>query len=138
METVFNPIFEAIIKGFKDKYGAEYTIGDYEDLDDGVDLPGIFIQLDSFETVGNKTPEFFRANCTFRAYICESFKGQAKKRVRNTALDVAFFVDGNFWGDIQTFSKGSFEYAGEDAFNEKIDAAEVWLVEWQQEIYIEK
>ena len=137
-KAVINPITDAILNAFKEKYGKEYTIGDYEDFEDGVTLPGMFIQLVNFEQVGNRAPGIFRANCTFRVYICESFKGQAKKRVRDTALDVALFVDGNFWGDIQTFTKGAFEFAEEDAFNQKSDAAEIWQVEWKQEIYIEK
>lgn len=137
-KTVLNPITDAIISEFKEKYGDNYLVGDYEDVEDGVELPAIFIQLTNLEGVSNRISGVFRANCTFRAYVCESFKGQGKRRVRDTALDISAFVDGNFWGDIDTFTKGVFEYAEEDGFNEKIDSAEIWYVEWQQEIYIKK
>ena len=135
-KTNLNPIMDAIINAFKEKYSTDYSIGDYEDIDSEISLPGIFIQMSVIEGVENRIPEFFRADCTFRAYACESFKGQAKRRIRDTALDIAQFVDGNYWGDIDTFTKAAFVIAEEEPFNEKIEAAEIWYVEWHQQIYI--
>ena len=128
---------DAILTAFKNKYPG-YTIGDYEDLDegDGVETPAIFIQLANFEAAEAPIKELFRAQCTFRAYVCESFKGKAKRRVRDTVLDVAMFIQGNAWDDRQTFNNAKFTYASEDEFNEKIDSCEVWLVEWEQQVYI--
>ena len=85
-KTVLNPITDAIISGFKEKYGDNYLVGDYEDVEDGVELPAIFIQLTNLEGVSNRIPGVFRANCTFRAYVCESFKGQGKRRGREKSV----------------------------------------------------
>lgn len=137
-KTLLSPIMDAIIAEFKKKYGDNYFIGDYEDVDENTELPAILIDLNNFEGIENSIPGTFRANCNFIAFVCESFKGEAKTRVRDTSLDVAFFVDGNFWGDINTFTKAKFTIAEQEPFNEKIESAEIWRVEWQQEIYIQK
>lgn len=136
-KTDLNGLMDKILEAFKNKY-PNYTIGDYEDLDeeDGVNVPAIFIQLANFDGAEAPIKDFFRAVCTFRAYICESYKGKAKRRVRDTALDVAKFVHGNAWSDSNTFTNARFTYASEDDFNEKISSCEVWLVEWEQQVYI--
>lgn len=136
-KTELNTLMNTIITAFQTKY-AGYSIGDYEDIDTdgGVTTPAMFIQLANFEGAQSPIKEVFRALCTFRVYICESYKGNAKRRVRDTALDVARFVQGNAWDDKQTFNNASFTYAAEDEFNEKINSSEVWLVEWEQQVYI--
>lgn len=135
--TGLDNLMDKIINAFKTKY-PNYTIGDYEDLDegDGVDVPAMFIQLANFDGAESPIKELFRAVCTFRVYICESYKGKAKRRIRNTALDVAKFIQGNAWDDKKTFNNARFTYASEDEFNEKITSCEVWLVEWEQQVYI--
>lgn len=135
-QKLLSPIMQAIIDKFKNQYGENYFIGDYDSADENIDLPAILVSLDSFEGVDSTIPELFRTNCIFVAYVCESYKGKAKTRVRDTAFNVAHFVNGNFWGDINTFSKGKFSTAEEEPFNEKIESAEIWRVEWQQEVYI--
>lgn len=136
-QTLLSPIMDAIIEQFKTQYGNTHFIGDYEDANQDVNLPAIYIQLGGLEGVENPIPEVFRASCLFVAFICESFRGEAKTRVRDMAFDVAHFVNGKFWGDINTFSKAKFELAEEDPFNEKIDSSEIWRVEWRQEIYLD-
>lgn len=138
-KKLISPIMDAILAAFKKEYEAKgYYIGDYDEDDENLKPPAILIQLSGFENAESSIPGVFRANCTFCAYICESFKGNAKARVRDTSLEVAYFVDGNFWGDLNTFTKAKFELAEEDPFNEKLDNAEIWRVEWRQEIYLEK
>lgn len=136
-KTGFDNLMDIILSAFKAKY-PNYTIGDYEDLNegDGINTPAMFIQLANFDGAESPIKDFFRAVCTFRVYICESFKGKAKRRVRNTALDVASFIQGNAWDAKKTFNNARFTYASEDEFNEKITSSEVWLVEWEQQVYI--
>lgn len=133
-------ILDHIIATFKEQY-PNYTIGDYDELEeDGhVTTPAIFLQLMNFEDASNNFNGMFRANCTFRAYVCESFKGQAKRKVRKSALDIAYFIDKNNW-NVQNgiFNRAKFSYAEPDNFNEKIQSCEVWLIEWTQEIFIQK
>lgn len=136
-KTDLNNLMDTIINAFKAKY-PNYTIGDYEDIDEGegVEVPAMFIQLANFDGAEAPIKELFRANCTFRVYICESYKGKAKRRVRDTALDVAKFVQNNAWDDRSTFNNARFTYASEDEFNEKINSSEVWLVEWEQQVFM--
>ena len=136
-KTGCDNLMDVIINAFKKRY-PNYTIGDYEDVDegDGVNVPAMFIQLANFDGAEAPIKDFFRAVCTFRVYICESYKGKAKRRVRNAALDVARFIQGNAWDDKNTFNNARFTYASEDEFNEKITSCEVWLVEWEQQVYI--
>lgn len=135
-KTDLNNITNLIIAAFEAKYPS-YNIGDYDEEEDGgVDTPAILIQLENFEKAGNPIPDLFRVNCTFRAYVCESYKGKAKRRVRDTALDIALFVDKNDWNATQVFNKADFSYSDKDEFNEKITSSEVWYVEWEQQIYI--
>lgn len=138
-KTALNNLMDVIINAFKTKYPT-YTIGDYEDLDEGegIDTPAMFIQLANFDGVEDPIKEVFRAACTFRVYICESYKGKAKRRVRDTALDVAMFVQHNAWDAKQTFNNAKFTYATEDEFNEKIESSELWYVEWEQQVFITK
>lgn len=133
----FDNLMDKIIDAFKAKY-PNYYIGDYEDLNegDGVNLPAMFVQLANFDGAESLIKDFFRAACTFRVYVCESYKGQAKRKVRNAALDVAKFIQGNAWDDKNTFNNARFTYASEDEFNEKITSSEVWLIEWEQQVYI--
>lgn len=138
-KTNLNTIMNCIKTAFTTKYSG-YTIREYEEIsgdEAGITLPALFIQLANFEKANNSFNGMFRANCTFRVYVCEGFKGEAKRRVRDTALDVAHFIDGNNWNAADVFNNASFTYATEDDFNEKIDGAEVWLIEWEQQIFIE-
>lgn len=135
-KSVLNPIMDKIIECFKARY-ENYAIYDYDTIEneDGIETPAILIQMPSFENAQSPIREIFRTKCTFRAYICESYRGEAKKRVRDTALDVAKFINNNDWGAKDVFNKASFTYATEDDFNEKINSSEVWYCEWEQEIY---
>lgn len=135
-----NVILDSIITAFQTKYTG-YTIRDYDEIDgdDGINTPAIMIQLLNFESANNPIREVFRVNATFRAYICENYKktqdGSAKRRVRDTALAVAKFINNNDFGATNVFNKAAFSYATEDEFNEKITSSEVWYVEWEQQIY---
>jgi hypothetical protein len=138
-KSEYKSIIDNIIDSFKAQY-AEYNIYDYDEVDENdVELPAILIQLPNFENTNNPIREVFRVNATFRAYVCESYKktndGVAKHRVRDTALAVAKFVNNNDFGADNVFNKANFSYATEDDFNEKITSAEVWYVEWEQQIY---
>lgn len=138
-----NAILNKIIDAFKAQY-PDYNIYDYDEVkeEDGVKLPTMMIQLLNFEGANNKIREIFRVNATFRAYICESFKttedGPAKRRVRDTSLAVAKFIEGNNWGAKDVFNNASFSYATEDEFNEKISSCEVWYDEWEQQLFSNK
>jgi hypothetical protein len=134
-KTELNPIMDLIINKFKEKY-PEYTIGDYDETGDEIETPAIFIQMANFEQADNPINDFFRVKATFRAYICESYKGISKRNVRDTALSASKFINKNDWGADGIFNKAVFNYAAEDEFNEKITSAEVWLVEWEQQLYI--
>ena len=135
-----NEILNSIMDAFKAKYPS-YEVMDYDEVDgeDGVKTPCIMIQLLNFEAANNPIKEVFRVNATFRAYICESYRkttdGTAKRRVRDTALAVAKFINNNDWGANNVFNKAAFSYATEDEFNEKITSAEVWYAEWEQQVY---
>lgn len=135
-----NAILDSIITAFRTKYPG-YTIRDYDEIDgeDSISTPAMMIQLLNFESANNPIKEVFRVNATFRAYICESFKktadGSAKRRVRDTALAVAKFINNNDFGATNVFNKAVFSYATEDEFNEKISSSEVWYVEWEQQLY---
>lgn len=135
----FSPVLDSIIKAFKQKYGEEYFIGDYNDIDEASDIqtPAILIDLVNFEIAENPIRELFRVNCTFRAYICESYRGKAKRRVRDMALDVANFINLNVWDNSEIFNEANFTYGLEDEFNEKITSSEVWYDEWEQQVYID-
>lgn len=135
-----NVILDSIINSFKAQYTG-YTIRDYDEIDgdDGITTPAIFIQMLNFESANNPIREVFRVNATFRAYICESYRktedGSAKRRVRDTALSVAKFINNNNWGAENVFNNAVFSYATEDEFNEKITSCEVWYAEWEQQLY---
>ena len=139
-KSEYQNIINSIITAFQEKY-ADYNIYDYDAIEDenDIELPAILIQMPNFESANNPIREVFRVNATFRAYVCESFKktadGSAKRRVRDTALDVAKFINNNDFGANDVFNKASFDYATEDEFNEKISSSEVWYVEWEQQIY---
>lgn len=137
--TVLNPIMDKIIKCFKERY-SDYTIVDYDNVhdDEGIKTPAILLQMASFEIAPNPIKELFRTRHTFRAYICESYRGKAERRVRDVALDVAKFIDGNDWSAKDVFDNARFEYAAEDEFNEKISSCEVWYCEWEQDIFSNK
>ena len=138
-KEAFSPILDSIIAAFKARYGDSYFIGDYSDVDENENIktPAIFIELTNFENAENPVRELFRAKCTFRAYICESYRGKAKRRVRDTALDVAKFINLNTWDNRQIFTEAKFTYALEDDFNEKITSCEIWYDEWEQEVYLD-
>lgn len=135
-KTELNSIMDNIMECFREHY-SDYTIYDYDDIeaDDEISMPALLIQMPSFENVESPINGIFRTKHTFRVYICESYRGDAQKRVRDTALDVAVFIDGNTWGDTNVFDLAKFVYATEDEFNEKITSSEIWYCEWEQEIF---
>lgn len=139
-KSEYQSIIDCIITAFNTKY-PDYNIYDYDAVEDDndIEIPAILIQFMNFESATNPIREVFRVNGTFRAYICESYKkttdGAAKRRVRDTALSVAKYINNNDFGANDVFNKAAFSYAAEDEFNEKITSAEVWYIEWEQQIY---
>lgn len=139
-KSEYQSVIDSIITAFKTKYTG-YNIYDYDAVEDDndIELPAILIQLLNFDNANNPIREVFRVNAVFRAYVCESYKktadGAAKRRVRDTALDVAKFINNNDFGATNVFNKAVFDYATEDEFNDKITSSEIWYVEWEQQIY---
>lgn len=134
-QTIAN-LNTSIINTFKAAFN-DFEVYDY---DDGAKLTvkSILIALNDFERPENPIPDFFTISCNFSAYICIPFSSGAKLEARQKALEVASFVDGNRWENESIFKKAKFLSAQPDTFNKKIDDAEVWQVQWTNDVKYRK
>jgi len=124
---------DSIIAELTEKY-TDFTVQDYEDIDDTIATPAILVNLVGFE--GNSDlSENLRTVLTlnFEAYVCYSFSAQnAKRAISQFSASLSNFINNN------TFSDSAFPALIKSAspFVVDIDGLEVWVIEWEQDLEI--
>lgn len=124
MESIKNTLQEAF---------PEFEVLNYDD-DAKLTVKTILVALDSFERPENPVPEFFTLSCEFSAYIFIPFALESSTEIKQKAVELAYFIDGNNFGNSNIFKKSKFLAAEPDPFNEKTDDAEIWRVHWNTDI----
>lgn len=138
--TTIANIHSDIITALSNEFPEFLEIGDYEELNDAPNTPSLFINLQSFDPIADQLPDDFAVTGAFEAYIFYPVQDDilTKKALREKALEVATFVQGNFWGNPDVFSEAKFKLAEKDEFSPVYEGVNIWRVDWEQDFYIKK
>ncbi len=132
--SVITDLHNAILAEITSKIAGIETSGFYPKLRTAIKTPAVFIDLASMEPGADPGTGELALIARFEARVVVGSSDNACLQVRELATEVARIINKNNFG--LNVKAAALVSIAPDHFRPEIDAFEIWLVEWQNEIHI--